>query len=421
MVESCEVVITGLGLVTPIGTGQEAYWGSLLEGRSGIAPLTHAVGTDLPVQFGGQLKDFDAKQFVKPRKSLKVMCHEIQVGYSASMLAVDQAGLKAGDVPPDRIGVVFGSEMFSCDVDELADAYRKCVVDGQIRPELWGDGAMSDLYPLWMLKYLPNMVGCHAAIALDARGPNNTITLDEVSGLLAVIEAGCAVQRGAADVMLAGGVGTRVNLTRMLYRGARDWSHRHDDPAGACRPFDADRDGGVIGEGAGVLVLERREFAEARGARILARLGGFGRGFESPNTGRPLTGDAIRHSIRTALRQSELTAEDIGHVNAHGESTIDHDRIEAQAIRDCLGDVPVTAPKSYFGSLGAGSGVVEMAASVLAVAEGIVPPTLNYSRPDPRCPVQVIHGQPQKVQNRTALILNQSETGQTAALIIRAA
>ena len=170
MVQSCEVVITGLGLVTPIGTGREAYWSSLLEGRSGIGPLAHAVGTELPVQFGGQLKDFDAKQFVKPRKSLKVMCHEIQVGYSASMMAVDQAGLKVGDVPPDRIGVVFGSEMFSCAVEELADAYRKCVVDGQIRPELWGEGAMSDLYPLWMLKYLPNMVGCHAAIALDARG-----------------------------------------------------------------------------------------------------------------------------------------------------------------------------------------------------------------------------------------------------------
>ncbi len=421
MVESCEVVITGLGLVTPIGTGHEAYWRSLLEGRSGIAPLTHAVGTGLPVQFGGQLKDFDAKQFVKPRKSLKVMCHEIQVGYSASMLAVDQAGLKAGDVAPDRIGVVFGSEMFSCDVDELADAYRKCVVDGQIRPELWGEGAMSDLYPLWMLKYLPNMVGCHAAIALDARGPNNTITLDEVSALLAVIEANCAIQRGAADVMLAGGVGTRVNLTRMLYRGDRDWSHRHEDPTGACRPFDADRDGGVIGEGAGVLVLERREFAEARGAKILARLGGFGRGFESPNTGRPLTGDATRHSIQTALRQSELTPDDIGHVNAHGESTIDHDRMEAQAIRDCLGDVPVLAPKSYFGCLGAGSGVVEMAASVLAVAEDIVPPTLNYARPDPQCPIHVIHGQPQQVKNRSALILNQSETGQTAAVVIDAA
>jgi 3-oxoacyl-[acyl-carrier-protein] synthase II len=171
MVQRCDVVITGIGLVTPIGTGREAYWSSLLEGRSGIAPLAKALGTELPVQFGGELKDFDAKQYVKPRKSLKVMCHEIQVGYSATMLAMEDAGLNQGAVAPDRMGVVFGSEMFSCDVSELADAYRKCVVDGQIRPELWGEGAMKDLYPLWMLKYLPNMIGCHAAIALGCSRP----------------------------------------------------------------------------------------------------------------------------------------------------------------------------------------------------------------------------------------------------------
>ncbi len=421
MVQRCDVVITGIGLVTPIGTGREAYWSSLLEGRSGIAPLSKALGTELPVQFGGELKDFDAKQFVKPRKSLKVMCHEIQVGYSATMLAVEDAGLNQGAVAPDRMGIVFGSEMFSCDVSELADAYRKCVVEGQIRPELWGEGAMKDLYPLWMLKYLPNMIGCHAAIALDARGPNNTITLDEVSSLLALIEAVGVIQRGAADVMLAGGVGTRVNLTRMLYRGDSGWSHRSDDPAGACRPFDADRDGGVIGEGSGVFVLERREFAEARGAKILARVSGFGRSFESPETGCPLTGSGTRNSIQAALCSAGLDARDIGHVNAHGASTIDHDRMEAQAIRDCLGDVPVTAPKSYFGCLGAGSGAVEMAASVLAAVEGVVPATLNYSRPDPECPVNVIHGRPLRVDNRTSLLLNQTETGQTAAVVIGAA
>jgi 3-oxoacyl-[acyl-carrier-protein] synthase II len=421
MVQNCDVVITGIGVVSPIGTGREAYWNALLEGRSGIGPLSHAVGTDFPVQFGGQLKDFDAKQFVKPRKSLKIMCHEVQVGYSATMLAVEDAGLNRDKIDPDRMGVVLGSETFSCDLDELADAYRKCVVDGKICPEMWGEGAMSDLYPLWMLKYLPNMVACHAAIALDARGPNNTITLDEVSSLLAMIEATCVIQRGAADVMLAGGVGTRINLTRMLYRGDAGWSHRSDDPTAACRPFDADRDGGVIGEGAGVLVLERREFAEARGAKILARVFGFGRSFESPNTGRPMTGIGIRNSIQGAIHSSGLTAQDIGHVNAHGNATIDHDRMEAQAIRDCLGDVPVTAPKSFFGCLAAASGAVEKAASVLAVFEGRVPVTLNYQRPDPECPVNVIHGRPLPIDNRNALLLNQTETGQAVALVIGAA
>ncbi len=420
MVQSCEVVITGVGTVSPIGIGREAYWNSLLAGCSGIAPLSAAAGTNLPVKFGGELKDFDAKQFVKPRKSMKVMCREIQVGYSATMLAIDDAGLKKEDVDPDRLGVVLGSEMFYCELDEMADAYRKCVVDGEIKPELWGEGAMSDLYPLWMLKYLPNMVACHAAIALDARGPNNTITLDEVSSLLAVIEAVCIIERGAADAMIAGGSGTRVNLTRMLYRGDGRWSHRSDDPAGACRPFDATRDGGVIGEGAGALVLERREFAEARGAKILARVLGFGRSFESCPDTRPPTGIATRHSIDQALQSSGLAGSEIGHVNAHGDATIEHDRMEAQAIRDYLGDVPVTAPKSYFGCLGAGSGAVEMAASVMAVAEGLVPATLNYRHPDPECPVNVIHGEPLRTETRTALVLNQTETGQTAAVVIGA-
>ncbi|HPM83994.1 MAG TPA: beta-ketoacyl synthase N-terminal-like domain-containing protein, partial [Candidatus Anammoximicrobium sp.] len=138
MTESAEVVITGIGVVSPIGIGTDAYWKSLLEGRSGIGPLSVAAGTDLPVRFGGAIKDFDGKQFVKPRKSLKVMCREVQTGYAAAMLALQDAGWSAGKVEPERFGVVLGSEMFYCDLDELADAYRKCVVDGQLRPDLWG-------------------------------------------------------------------------------------------------------------------------------------------------------------------------------------------------------------------------------------------------------------------------------------------
>jgi len=418
MTESAEVVITGIGVVSPIGIGTDAYWKSLLEGRSGIGPLSVAAGTDLPVRFGGAIKDFDGKQFVKPRKSLKVMCREVQTGYAAAMLALQDAGWSAGKVEPERFGVVLGSEMFYCDLDELADAYRKCVVDGQLRPDLWGAGAMSDLYPLWMLKYLPNMVACHIAITEDARGPNNTITLDEVSSLLAVIESVCYIQRGAADVMIAGGQGTRINLARILYRGDVYWSHRNEDPQRACRPFDAQRDGGVIGEGAGAFVLETRQHAEARGAKILARVLGFGRSFDRAPRPHFAGVDGIRRAIEEALAAARLKPADIGHVNAHGSSMVDGDRYEAQAIQSCLDDVPVTAPKSYFGCLGAGTGAVEMAASVLAIDTGLVPPTLNYESPDPACPVNVIHGTPLTTDKRTALVLNQSETGQTAAVVL---
>ena len=418
MTDSGDVVITGIGVASPIGIGKDAYWKSMLEGRSGIGPLAVAVGSDLPVKIGGEIRGFDGKHFVKPRKSLKVMCREIQIGYTASVLALQDAGLSAGKVDPDRFGVVLGSEMFYCDLDELADAYRKCVVDGQLRPDLWGAGAMSDMYPLWMLKYLPNMVACHIAITEDARGPNNTITLDEVSSLLAVIESVCYIQRGAADVMIAGGQGSRVNLTRIMYRGDTYWSHRNDEPQRACRPFDAQRDGTVIGEGAGAFVLESRRHAEARGANILASVRGFGRSFDLV-PGRHAAGtDGYRRAIEGALASAGLGPADIGHVNAHGSGMIEGDRFEAQAIRSCLGDVPVTAPKSYFGCLGAGTGAVEMAASVLAIATGTVPATLNYEFPDPTCPVNVVHGQPLSLDKRTALVLNQSETGQTAAVVL---
>ena len=152
MVRGSEAVITGVGVVSPIGIGKRAFWDSLSAGRSGVAPLPYAAGTALPVRFGAEVKDFDGKQFVKPRKSMKVMCREIQIGYSAAMLAVEDAGLQPGDVEPDRYGIIFGSEMLYCELDEMAAAYRKCVVDGELRPDRWGASAMSDLYPLWMLK-----------------------------------------------------------------------------------------------------------------------------------------------------------------------------------------------------------------------------------------------------------------------------
>lgn len=418
MSDSRDVVITGVGVVSPIGIGKDAYWKAMLDGRSGIGPLAVAADTDLPVKIGGEIKDFDGKQFVKPRKSLKVMCREIQVGYASCVQALQDAGLSAGQVDPDRFGVVLGSEMFYCDLDELAGAYRKCVVDGQLRPDLWGAGAMSDMYPLWMLKYLPNMIACHIAITEDARGPNNTITLDEVSSLLALIESVCYIQRGAADVMIAGGQGSRVNLTRIMYRGDTYWSHRNDEPQRACRPFDARRDGTVIGEGAGAFVLESREHAERRGAKILARVRGFGRSFDHVPGLHAAGAGGICRAIAGALDGAGLGPSDIGHVNAHGNGMRDPDRFEAQAIRSCLGDVPVTAPKSYFGCLGAGTGAVEMAASVLAIVHGTVPATLNYESPDPECPVNVVRDQPLPLDNRNALVQNQSETGQTVAVIL---
>ncbi len=387
---------------------------------SGVRPLAQFDTVALPLKIGAEVVGFDPKEFVKPRKSLKVMTRDIQFGVTAADMACQSAGISAGAVEPERMGVVFGAEMMQCEPADVAAAFRDCLVDGKFDFARWGAAAQDQIYPLWMLKYLPNMPACHIAIAHDARGPNNTIALGDVSSLLAIAEAARVIRRGHADVMVTGGTSSRVHPTTWVRNCISEFSRRSDDPAGASRPFDADRDGAVHGEGAAAFILERRSFAEAQGARILARVVGQASAFESRHNCKPFSGVGIRRSIRQALRMSDIAAANIGHVNAHGLSTTSDDPAEAQAIHAELGDVPVTAPKSVFGNLGAGGGAVEMLASVMALTEGMVPATLNYQRPDEICPVNVIHGRPLACEKRSALLLNQAVTGQAAALVLSA-
>jgi len=263
------------------------------------------------------------------------------------------------------------------------------------------------------------MAACHISIAHDARGPNNSICAGGVSSLLAVIEAANVIRRGHADVMLAGGSGAVSSFGCLPFRGWEQLSKWTGEPAGACRPFEARRSGIVLGEGAGVLLLEARELAERRGANILARVAGFSSCFEPPGDPyKPRGGAAVRRSIRESLSHAGMTGGDIDHVNAHGEGSIQEDRMEAEAIRETLGDKPVTALKSYFGDLGGGSGAVELIGSVLALMHGRVPPTLNYEEPDPACPVNVIHSGPHSLTKPAALALNQANTGQTVAVVV---
>jgi 3-oxoacyl-[acyl-carrier-protein] synthase II len=413
-----EVVITGLGVVSPLGIGREAFWSAMLAGTSGIDWLAEFQPSDLPFRFGARVKGFDAKQYVQPRKTIKVMCVEIQQAYAAAQLAMQDAGLAKGTIDPDRIGVVLGSEMLFGELPEVQDVIRSCMEDGEFNFDRWGVQAFKDQYPLWMLKYLPNMAACHISIALDARGPNNSIVEGGASSLLAVIEAVKVIERGQADAMLAGGGGSLVATSCTPFRGWEQLSKWAGPPAGASRPFDAQRTGIVPGEGAATLVLETRSSAEKRGAKILARIAGTARTFEPTPAGKALTGSAIQRSITGALQAASLQPADVGHVNANGEGSITADAVEAQAIHRVLGDVPVTAIKSYFGDLGAGSGAVELLASVLAISEGCVPPTLNYETADPACPVNVIHGQPLATDKRVAVALNQSNTGQAAAVVL---
>ena len=420
MAPSQEIVITGCGVVNPIGIGNDAFWKSLCEGRSGVRRLELFEAEDLPVPFGAAVDDFEPKRYVRPRKSLKVMSRDIQLAFAAADFACTQAELRENPVDPERMGIVFGAEVIPCEIPELSPAFMGCMTNGEFDFSRWGETAMAELNPLWLLKYLPNMPACHIGIAQDARGPNNSLTEGDISGLLAVTEAVRVIERGHADAMIAGGCGTRINPGFWLRRGIFGCSQRGDNPAGACRPFDAQRDGMVCGEGAGAFVLETLQHAEARGATILARVLGVAGSFEPLRNGSVLKGTAIRHAITATLRDAEVEPTDIGHVNANGLSSRHDDRIEAAAIREILGDVPVTAPKSYFGNHGAGAGASEMAVSVMALHHGLIPPTLNYSTPDPECPVNVIHGEPMKVDQPTALVLNHTIFGQAVAVLLGA-
>ena len=415
-----EIVITGVGVVSPIGVGNEAFWTSLLQGRSGAKTLSAFDGSDLPPPIGAEVTGFQPSQFVRPRKNLKVMSRDIQLAVAAADMAVTQAGVGPGKVDPERFGVVFGADMIAADLSELVDAYRACIVDGRFQYPLWGTKALAEMFPLWMLKYLPNMPACHIAIAHDARGPNNTHTLGEVSSLTAMAEAADTIRRGQADVIVTGGASSRLHPMIWVRYSARQVSRRWKEPAAACRPFDADRDGLIYGEGSASFVLESRAHAERRGAKVLARLLGVGNTYEPRRRGQPLCGQAIRQAIGAALRTAALEPSGIGYVNAHGLGTTEDDRLEAQAIHQTLPDVPVTAPKSLLGNLGAGGGAVELAASVLGFEHGLAPATLNYQRPDPECPVRVMVGEPFAPARPTVLSLNHTSTGQAIAMVVAA-
>jgi 3-oxoacyl-[acyl-carrier-protein] synthase II len=418
MMRHSEVVITGVGVVTPCGIGVDEFWRTLLAGQSGIDRLSIADDTVLPIKIGGEIRGFDPREFIAPRKRLKLMCREMQTAYAAASLAVADAGLDKSCAEPERLGVIFGGERYFDPVEAVEEACRACIVDGEMLPELWGAASTSKLNPLSLLRVLPNMCACHIAIGHDARGPCNTIVSDDVSSLLAVIEGTRLIQRGAADVVIAGGSGTRINLTRMLMFGFEGLSPQVTEPKTASRPFDARRDGAVPSEGAGAVVLENRLHARRRKASIRARLIACHSGFQGSSKTNGKCGQAVRRSIIELLNEAKMGADAIGHVNAHGSSMTAPDRIEAQAIKSCLGKTPVTAPKSYFGNLGAGSGVVELAVSVMAVRDGLIPATLNYEYPDPSCPVNVVHGDLIPASNATAIVLNQTLFGQIASVLI---
>lgn len=431
--QSEQIVITGMGVVSPIGIGAEAFWDSLNSGHSGISPIELLANCGAPRNVGGEVKDFNdqtaKKTYLKPqRKSIKVMCREIQLGVASAGLAIEDASLAVADVDHERIGVDFGANLMLSPPQTLKDACWSCVENGAAERSFvyskWGTTGLSTMEPLWLLKYLPNMPGCHIGIALDARGPNNSITLDEASGNLALGEATRVIQRGRADVMIAGTTGTRLHPVKSMH--ALMWDElvdSADPPETWCRPFDQNRKGQVLAEGACSFILETAAHASARNANVLGAILGSGSSCVLDKQGKPNLRKALANAMRAAFRDAGIEPADVGHINAHGLGSGAVDNAESHAIHDVFGasagTVPVTALKSYLGNSGSGCGTLELAGSLLGLQHGVIPPTLNYETPDPECGLNVVHGEALATTNKVFINLNVTRIGQASAVIIR--
>lgn len=419
MSAEASVVITGLGLLSPLGIGHEATWQSLLAGRTGLRRISDFDPQHLRSPLAGAVAGFDPVQYVKPRKSLKVMARDAQLTVAAAGMAREHAGLGPDDVDPERFGVLFGGGVIRSPLSDVAGPYAASIgPDGKYDFSRWGTEGLAACFPLGMLKLLPNMLACHISIMQDARGPNNTICQGDASGLMALGEAMRVIQRGQADVMFGGGAASRVNPYDLVRLQMAEEVTSSDDPERACRPFDVDRDGQLMGEGAAALILENRKLAERRNAPILAELLGCGTAGERVAPGRPFEGASIRAAVKRALADAKLGPEEIGFVVAHGLATRRGDLVEARALADVLPGRPVVGTKGYTGGLGPADGAVETALAVLALHHGHVPPTLHCDRPDPECPVPVIHGSPLTTFTRTCVLVTYTSAGQAAAIVL---
>lgn len=419
------VVVTGVGVISPVGIGTDRFWENLVAGRSGIGPLRSLPAAALPSKLAAEIPDFDPLKFLYQKKFLKVMSRDVQLGVSAATMAMKHAGLTPGAVDPERLGVEFGAGHISFTPDELAEAARDCQ---STSPEdaytRWGEGSLGKIAPLWLLRQLPNMPACHVAIEHDARGPNNTITSAEASPLLALQEGLRCIKRGVADAMIVGACSSNVHPVDFARLSLFDDLSRQNDPDRACRPFDRDRDGTVLGEGAAVFVIERYGHAVARGADILCEVLSVGAGCDGTGYENGFGGRGLVRAMDSAVRTAGIAPGEIGHINAHGKSTKRDDWVESKAYHSALGTnaerIPVTALKSYFGNFDAGTGAVELAASILALRHGELPMTLNYENPDPHCRLNVVRDEPMRLNSSIAMSVNRTSVGQSVAALLRA-
>jgi len=433
------IVITGLGVLSPAGVGPQALADALRRRRSAVGPITRFDPAGFPSRIAGEVPEYDPVEGLRKdqsryvKKNAKVMARDIRLAIAAAGRAILDSGLPLGDanepvlptIDHTRFGMIFGTNFIPSELDDLAGPVRASSHAGEFSLKGWGEYGIPQMFPLWLLKYLPNMHACHTGILWDAQGPSNSLTCSDAGGLVALDEACRILSRGDADTMLAAGGECRLSpvvlmryclLDRLVTDGA--------DPASACRPFDQDRRGWVVAEGAAVFMLEERDVAEARGARIYGEVLGTGVGTMTSGVNAcDADGRGVAGAVRRALATAGVDPADLGTVLAHGTALEVQDRGEAAGLASALGPaaatVPVTATKGVTGNMGAASGLADLAAMLVLAADGQVPPILNCDRPDPEAGINLVTGTPQPLESDLMLATTNAIGGQTAAAVIR--
>ncbi|MDO8684716.1 MAG: beta-ketoacyl-ACP synthase II [Armatimonadota bacterium] len=405
------VVITGLGPVTPIGIGIEPFWDSLISGRSGVGPITLFDASAHSTKIAAEVKNFDPVDYMEPGEAHR-MDRFVQFSVAAAKIAVADAKLEIDDGNRDRVGVLVGSGIGGCNTWETQ--HRNLMEKGPGR-----------VSPFFVPMLIADMAAGQISILMGARGPNLAVVTACATGTHALGDAFDIIKRGDADVMLAGGAEAAIcPLATAGFCSAKAMSTRNDDPEHASRPFDKERDGFVMGEGAGVLVLEELEYAKARGARIYAEILGYGMTGDAYHITAPAPeGEGAARCMSAAIANSGLKPEDVDYINAHGTSTDMNDKYETMAIKRVFGDkaykMPISSTKSMTGHLLGAAGAVEAIICALTITRSLIPPTTNYEFPDPECDLDYVPNTARQADVNVTLSNSFGFGGHNASIILR--
>lgn len=405
------VVITGMGVISPVGLTLDSFWESIASGKSGVSRITRFDPSAYSTQIAAQVEGFDPQNYMG-RKEAKRMDRFAQFAMAAAEMAREHAGLKREEVSGDRAGIVMGTGIGG--METLTEQFETLQAKGPSR-----------VSPFFIPMMIANMAAGQIAIALGLKGPSSTVVTACAASSNAIGDAFRLLQWGYADLMFAGG--SEASIVPLAFAGfcsMKAMSTRNEDPASACRPFDRDRDGFVMGEGAGMLVLETLPHAIARGANILAEIVGYGVTSDAYHITDPAPGgEGGARSMLRAIQDAGIMPEDIGYINAHGTSTPANDRNETQAIKAVFGEhaykIPVSSTKSMTGHLLGAAGAIELIACVLAINNKLIPPTINYTTPDEECDLDYVPNKARPAEIRYALSNSFGFGGQNATLIVK--